>query len=61
MLKHNLNSPMGRLSYSQLHLKPPVTQDLADAFIKEYRHQVEDLHVPPPLARKEAKEKIHHR
>ena len=46
---------MGRLSYAQIHLVPPVTQAMADAFIKEYRHQVEDLHLPPPLARKEAK------
>jgi hypothetical protein len=54
---HNLNSPLGRLSYAQLHLTPPVTQERADKFCQEFRNQVENNGLNPPLARKEAKKK----
>ena len=58
MATHNLNSPSGRLSFAQTYLPPPVSQAKADAYTAEYREQVEQQGTYPPIARKEAKDKV---
>lgn len=55
--RHNLRSTLGRLSFAQKFLAPPVSQARADAYVAEYLKQVEQESLPPPLARKEARDK----